>query len=298
MNRRHFLTASIAVTASVPLSVPLLSAQPPVAPARTPGVAVLLVDTERSGASIDPRIYGHFLEHINHSVVDGLFAEQIRGCGFEGDDFKTYWEPFAQHGSVECVNVEFANGSRSVRLQVEGDGGRAGIRQGRLFLDAGHTYDGSLWVNRQAGSPRLTLRVTTSAGAPIATLPLAVTGSGWQEVPYSFASSVRDQQAVVELEASGSGALLVDFFSMMRADVRRDGMFRPDLLAALRDLAPPFIRWPGGSFASSYKWKDGIGPHVSRRYHPPTRSGADIPTTTASVPTSSSRSVANSARSR
>ena len=55
---------------------------------------------------------------------------------------------------------------------------------------------------------------------------------------------------------------------MMRADVRRDGMLRPDLLQALRDLAPPFIRWPGGSFASTYKWKDGIGPHVSRRYHP------------------------------
>ena len=49
---------------------------------------------------------------------------------------------------------------------------------------------------------------------------------------------------------------------------RRDGMLRPDLLQAVRDLAPPFIRWPGGSFASTYKWKDGIGPHVSRRYTP------------------------------
>ena len=26
-------------------------------------------------ASIDQRIYGHFLEHINHSVEDGLFVE-------------------------------------------------------------------------------------------------------------------------------------------------------------------------------------------------------------------------------
>jgi alpha-L-arabinofuranosidase len=54
----------------------------------------------------------------------------------------------------------------------------------------------------------------------------------------------------------------------MRADVRRDGMLRPDLVQALDDLAPSFIRWPGGSFASTYKWKDGIGPQVSRRYHP------------------------------
>src|SRR5450759_4201111 len=44
-----------------------------------PRVAVLLVDTKRVMASIDQRISGHFLEHINHSVEDGLFAEQIQG---------------------------------------------------------------------------------------------------------------------------------------------------------------------------------------------------------------------------
>ena len=137
-------------------------------------------------ASIDKRIYGHFLEHINHSVVDGLFAEQIRGCGFEGEDFKTYWEPFSDRGSVEIADVEFQNGKKSVRLHVEG--GRAGIRQGRIYVDAGQQYDGSLWVRREEGSPQLTLRVVSSKGDPIASVPLAVTGSGWQEARYSFSS--------------------------------------------------------------------------------------------------------------
>jgi len=54
----------------------------------------------------------------------------------------------------------------------------------------------------------------------------------------------------------------------MRADGRRSGMLRPDLLEALRGLAPAFIRWPGGSFASTYKWQDGVGPLASRVYHP------------------------------
>src|SRR5204863_8137923 len=103
---------------------------------------------------------------------------------------------------------------------------------------------------------------------PIAAVPLTFTGSGWQEVGFEFTSPARDTQASVEIAARGSGTLLVDFLSMMRADVRRDGMLRPDLLQALRDLAPPFIRWPGGSFASTYKWKDGIGPYSSRVYHP------------------------------
>jgi alpha-N-arabinofuranosidase len=97
---------------------------------------------ERVIAPIDERIYGHFLKHINHSVVDGLYAEQIRGCGFEGKDFETYWEPFSDRGSVEKAEVEFRNGKKSVRLKPEG--GKAGIRQGRVYVAAGQKYDGSL----------------------------------------------------------------------------------------------------------------------------------------------------------
>jgi len=34
---------------------------------------------------------------------------------------------------------------------------------------------------------------------------------------------------------------------MMRSDARENGKLRPDLLQALSDLRPSFIRWPGGS---------------------------------------------------
>ena len=70
------------------------------------GVAVLQVDTDRHLGAIDRKIYGQFLEHINHSVVDGLFGEQIRGQGFEGEDFKTYWEPFSKGGSSTARNIQ------------------------------------------------------------------------------------------------------------------------------------------------------------------------------------------------
>jgi alpha-N-arabinofuranosidase len=274
MNRREFLIRSTAATTAVQTSIasaPLPRSSSGLArdndAAGGPRVAVLLVDTDRAAAAIDQRIYGHFLEHINHSV-DGLFAEQIRGCGFEGEDFSNYWQPFSDHGRVDCVDGEFSNGKKCVRLHVDGGSGRAGIRQDRIFVEAGREYDGSLLIKDEAGSPRLALRVVSSSGQLIASVKLTYAGSNWQEVRYSFSSHVRDTQASVEIAASGSGTLLVDFISMMRADVRRDGMIRPDLLEALRHLAPPFIRWPGGSFASTYKWKDGIGPHVSRRYHP------------------------------
>jgi alpha-N-arabinofuranosidase len=39
---------------------------------------------------------------------------------------------------------------------------------------------------------------------------------------------------------------------------------RNDVLAALRELNVPVLRWPGGCFADEYHWKDGIGPREKR----------------------------------
>src|SRR3546814_3959523 len=39
---------------------------------------------------------------------------------------------------------------------------------------------------------------------------------------------------------------------------------RNDVLAALRRLKVPLVRWPGGCFADLYHWRDGIGPREDR----------------------------------
>jgi alpha-N-arabinofuranosidase len=39
---------------------------------------------------------------------------------------------------------------------------------------------------------------------------------------------------------------------------------RNDVVAALRALSIPVLRWPGGCFADEYHWKDGIGPREKR----------------------------------
>jgi alpha-N-arabinofuranosidase len=233
-----------------------------------PGVAVLLVDTDLPLGKINVGIYGQFLEHINHSVVDGLFAEQMQGGGFEGKDFETYWKPFSKNGSVDVVNEKFKNGEKSARLQV--NKGNAGIRENRFYLEAGKTYNGSVWARTAEGSPDLTMTVKDSTGKVIAKIPLKVIGKEWKEIPFSFKVNKTDTRSSVEFEANGTGAVLLDFISLMRADVRSNGALRPDLFKALDDLKPPFIRWPGGSYASVYRWKDGIGPRANRIYHPNT----------------------------
>jgi alpha-N-arabinofuranosidase len=42
---------------------------------------------------------------------------------------------------------------------------------------------------------------------------------------------------------------------------------RSDVVAALRKLKVPNVRWPGGCHADRYDWRDGIGPVANRRSH-------------------------------
>ena len=43
---------------------------------------------------------------------------------------------------------------------------------------------------------------------------------------------------------------------------------RNDIVAALKELHVPVLRWPGGCFSDEYHWKDGIGPREKRPRRP------------------------------
>src|ERR1044071_2621054 len=43
---------------------------------------------------------------------------------------------------------------------------------------------------------------------------------------------------------------------------------RNDVVAALKELHIPVLRWPGGCFADEYHWRDGIGPRATRPRRP------------------------------
>jgi len=68
---------------------------------------------------------------------------------------------------------------------------------------------------------------------------------------------------------------------------------RNDVVAALKHLQIPAIRWPGGCFADEYHWRDGIGPREQRPVRANSGQSASIPigaaspTTTPSARTSS-----------
>ena len=53
---------------------------------------------------------------------------------------------------------------------------------------------------------------------------------------------------------------------------------RNDVVAALKNLDVPVLRWPGGCFADEYHWRDGIGPRDQRAKRVNTHWGGVIET--------------------
>lgn len=48
------------------------------------------------------------------------------------------------------------------------------------------------------------------------------------------------------------------------SDIPNTAGVRNDVVKALKDLKIPNLRWPGGCFADTYHWKDGVGPKEDR----------------------------------
>ena len=254
------------------------------------GVAVLLVDTDRVSGTIDERIYGQFLEHINHSVVDGLYAEQIRGQGFEGKDFADYWTPFAERRGHPGGNG-FEQGENSVRLAARD--GAAGIRQGRVYLEAGQRYDGSLWLNPERGTLAVSLRILSSSGFELAKQRLKTTARDGRRSPSSSRArpptgrhrsrSSPPEPAPCSWTSSRSCARTCATAACCgRTSWRHSGDWRP------RSSAGPAVRTPPSTSGRTASAR-GLA-----RSTTPTRSGAATPTTTASARTSSWSSAGSS----
>jgi alpha-N-arabinofuranosidase len=227
----------------------------------------LAVDPARVLGTIDERIYGHFLEHIYHSVNGGLWGEMVWDRSFEeppGDDprvaggWRTFGRGWFERTADRPLNSEFCQHIVPAR-------GEAGVQQSPFFVEKGHRYHGSLFVRGAASG--LTVRLLDGRKV-LAAARLGRVKGDWAERRFTLRPTATGENAVLRITAAAGGDLYLDQVSLMSDAARRAGGFRPDLLRAVRDLRPSTIRWPGGCFVQYYRWKDGIGPQHERGKYP------------------------------
>lgn len=165
---------------------------------------------------------------------------------------------------VYLDRVNPLNSNTSQRIVVGSGGG--GLSQTGFCIRAGEAYEGSFWA-RGIASKGLAVQLIGDQGHRTSQ-ELGTPSAKWKEFKFSLKPDWSNANAELRVGAQGSGEFWIDQVSLMPKSWAEKGGFRPDLLQAVADIRPPVIRWPGGCFASSYQWKQGIGPQHKRLPHP------------------------------
>ena len=163
---------------------------------------------------------------------------------------------------------------------------RPGIRQGRIFLESGRSYDGSVWIKIESGAPRVSLRVLAADGsvladrsAPGARIGVAGSAVLVRERAHRSRRDRRDRRrrtrrGARRFRVADARRRAQERHAASRSARRRSGISRP------RSSAGPAARSPR---PTSGRTASARSPRASTTR---TKSGAATPTTTASAPTS------------
>jgi alpha-N-arabinofuranosidase len=174
-----------------------------------------------------------------------------------------HWSVFGP-GAVRIASDDPLNSDACVAIDARE--GETGLEQDEFCIRAGQMYVGSLWA-RGAAPTGLLVRLV-AGDKTIAQQRLIGPSSKWGELRFRFRPEVSEANATLQVAAPTGARVTIDQVSMMPQAWKMAGGFRPDLLEAVAEVKPPIIRWPGGCFASPYRWKDGIGPQHKRRVTP------------------------------
>ena len=179
-----------------------------------------------------------------------------------------YWKlSGSQIGSAFTEKEGAFNDATSLVLRGTATGGECGLRQGPKCLVKGETYRGSLWLRSPRGYSAA-VRMRDAAGTIIFEKAFDQLPPEWSKREFSFEAPADTPDAVFEVVSKGEGQVSVDMINLFSQSALAVGGFRPDLLAAIKDIKPATIRYPGGSFVYNYRWKDAVGPREKRRYYP------------------------------
>ena len=176
-----------------------------------------------------------------------------------------YWKRYGD-GVLQVDTAEPFNGRDSAVLTGT-KGAETGIEQGPKALHAGETYQLRVYLRGKKAGTQAVVRILGDNGKAEFTKQIGPLSTTWKKYTMSFKSKAAATNAVLQIGVRGPRTVMVDSASMFSNSALANGGFRPDLLKIIADEKPANIRYPGGCFASQYRWKDGIGPHEKRIDH-------------------------------
>lgn len=241
--------------------------------------ATIHVAVDRPGVAINPAMWGVFFEDINFGADGGLYAELVKNRGFEFPDPLMGWielSPSLAKGELTVRDdAPFdAQNPHYVRLASAGTAPFGLSNEGfrGMGVERGEAYDLSLRVRKVDGPANLRVQLYGQDGAVLDTVELKDLASGWQKRTATLHPTATDAKARLAVLVMGRGTVDVDFVSLFpeRTWKNRPGGLRADMVQALAEFHPGFVRFPGGCIVEGqvlvrrYQWKNTIGPVEDR----------------------------------
>jgi alpha-N-arabinofuranosidase len=241
--------------------------------------ATVSVRVDRPGAAINSAMWGVFFEDINFGADGGLYAELVKNRGFEFPEPLMGWikiSPSLAKGDLSVRDdapFDPAN-PHYVRIQSEGTAPFGLSNEGfrGMGVRKGEAYDFSVRVRDISGGAVLSVRLYGGDGTLLDSVTLRGFTGSWAKVTGTLHPSDTDPKARLALLVENKATLDVDFVSLFPENTwkHRPGGLRADMVQALADMHPGFVRFPGGCIvegsvlARRYQWKNTIGPVEDR----------------------------------
>jgi len=244
-----------------------------------PAAPVISVEADKPGAKINPSMWGIFFEDINFGADGGLYAELIKNRSFEFPDPLMGWikiSPSLAQGelSVRDDDPFDANNPHYVRLVSEGTAPFGISNEGfrGIGVSKDETYNFSAQIRGVDGSPVVRVQLYGGDGTLLDAVELKDFSSGWKKVTATLHPKDTDPKARLAVVMDGKGIVDLDMISLFPQHTwkNRPGGLRADMVQALADLHPGFLRFPGGCIVEGsvlerrYQWKNTIGPVEDR----------------------------------
>src|SRR5712671_3936098 len=240
---------------------------------------VFKLDLSRTSGEITPRLFGHNLEHTRRAVWQGVSAQILANRKFSGasttdrraataaegfiglmrtqgepglDGVAAHWYGIGSSWTNFYLDDEIAYAGRTAqRLDVIERENWGGVGQQDLDLLAGTRYECRLVLRTHYGM-KARVRVCDRTGRETYFQEDSTwSGNEWHTWTTGWTVTRSDAAARLEVTFEGVGSAWMGAASLLPTDNFR-GM-RKDVIAALREISVPVLRWPGGNFTRNWK---------------------------------------------
>jgi hypothetical protein len=283
-----FLKLAVAKTLSLRPAVCLLFVLAlPCAASSQARIVNATIDTSKTGAPISKNIYGQFLEHGGDIVNTGVWSEMlvdrkffypvstsapkpppVMGNAAGNPRFNRtptrWWAPVGGDDVVTIDTKTPYTGDHTPLVKIAAKDPH-GFMQSGIAVRKGKSYTGRIVLAGPAGATVKVALIWGKEATDRQTITLRTLGTAFHKFPLRYAAAADTDDATLEITGTGAGSFRVGTVSLMPAD-NIEG-FRPEVIAALKQLRFGVLRFPGGNFVSSYEWRYGSRRHRQAPAH-------------------------------